>query len=341
MRARFSLVLLCAAALVVPACGGHKGPPQLGLRRLDLDLIFKDQSKAAPPPSIRQIMEAQQPLATAGPVFGALAARPPSSGPEPMAPLSPSPLGSAASACPAAKPGAVPAEPVTGIVGAPPAAGLYAQHNTGTYSLDRLNLKGDFPPVTAMEITNVKDVTAPDITGQAARTITFDVVEHSLLSTTTTSYQSTATELDLVSTSTVANGQTSTFTPTPVITMMQYSGEGSFWKSAGIDQATGTSMIVQGTVDKRESVDVCGTMIDTYRVVSSERVTNVGTGYDSQTDPNDPNVYNVATQFGGLMVRQHINTTTTFTVNGSLLTLALNYTSTVDSAHPRAAKSTR
>lgn len=325
------VLLSIVVALALPACGGRPRPVELGLKRMTLDLVFKDQTKKAAVPTFPQIVAAQEPVAAVTQLFGMIGPPPPAP-PSPPAPFVPF---AAPPTCPDAPDGALPAEPVSGIVGKPPLVGLYPQHNHGTYTLDGpLKLKGAFPEVTLMEIANVRDVTTTDALGQAARTITYDVIERNPLSTTTTTYQSTAAELDLVSVVTKSNGQSTSFVPTPVITMMQYRGEGAFWKSAGIDQTTGTSMVVQGAIDKRESVDVCGTMIDTYRVVSTEEVTNVAAGYDSQTNANDPNVYNVATQLGGLLVRQHIDTTTSFTVNGAPSTLVLIYTSTVDSPSP-------
>ena len=195
----------------------------------------------------------------------------------------------------------------------------------------------------------MQDHSTSDNTG-AVRTVTYDVIERTLLSTTTTRYQSVSreggralptapsaltSELDLLSAETKSGTTVQRFTPDEPVTMMQYNGEGSFWKSVGVDNSTGTTMVVQGTIAKREPVDVCGKLIDTYRVESTEHVTNPLTGYDSQTAANDPNVYNVATQFGGLMVQVHTSTTTTFVANGATATLVLNDVSTLDSIAPR------
>lgn len=332
MRTRVAAVLAVAVvllALATGACGRGQRQANLGIKRMTLDLTFKDQSKAAKPATIPQIIEAQQPVPAVVQVFGAIDQA--KKAPTP----SPTIVATATSTCPTAPEGARPTVPVAGIVGRPPTAGIYPQHNRGTFTLDgALKLKGPFPPITSMEIANVKDVTTTDATGQATRTITYEVIERNPLSTTTTSYSSSATELDLVTTTTQSNTGTTTFTPTPSITIMQYGGEGSSWKSAGIDQQTGTAMVVQGTIEKREAVDVCGTMVDAYKVVSSEQVTNISTGYNSQTNANDPNVYDVATQFGGLMVHQHIDTDTTFVANGSQSTLTLIYDSTIDTTTP-------
>jgi len=91
-------------------------------------------------------------------------------------------------------------------------------------------------------------------------------------------------------------------------------------------------MVVQGQITKREPIDVCGTMVDTYRVESTEQIVNVEQGYSSKTHDGDPNVYNVATQYGGLLVQQHTATTTTFASSGT--TLIIVNTSTVTSTKP-------
>jgi hypothetical protein len=242
---------------------------------------------------------------------------------------------------------------VQGTVTQPPALGTYLSHVKGTYDLTGpVSLKGEFFPVGAMEIANVTDVDSTDPVTGAMRTIAYDVIERNILSSTTTHYESitrdisrtdvrnaphqVASELVMVSTKTTAAGSTSTFTPNPPITVMQYGGEGAEWTSAGIDQETNTAMVVDGTITARESVDVCGKMIDTYRIESVERVVNPVTGYVSETNAASGNVYNVATQFGGLMVRKIVDTTATFNVSGAGSKLVVKSTSTLDSVTPYA-----
>lgn len=333
-------VVLLAAVGVLPGCSSHRGTVDLGLKRYTLDLAFKDATKAPGAPSVAQILAAQEPVGGVGPLLSSVA--------EPVKPstltLVPLPT------CAKAPAGSLPEVPVTGGPNTPPKVGIYTQHAKGTFSLEGLiKLKGDVPPFSVMEIANVSDVSTSDSTG-AVRTVTYDLIERTVLSTTTTRYQSVsreiarnlptapsalASELDLVSAETKTSVGTQTFKPDQPVTIMQYNGEGALWKSVGVDRATGTTMIVQGTIARREPIDVCGKVIDTFRVESTEHVTNPITGYDSQTAANDPNVYNVATQFGGLMVQVHTSTTTTFTANGATETVVLNDLSTLDSITPR------
>ena len=340
-RSRIAAALVVAAcAGGLSACSGHRGTVDLGLKRYTLDLAFKDATKAPGAPSVAQILAAQEPVGETGTVLSAVA--------EPVKPstvaLVPLPT------CGQAPKGSLPDTPVTGGPNKPPAVGLYTQHVTGYFSLDGpIKLKGAAPPFATMEIANVSDVSTSDSTG-AVRTVTYDVIERTILATTTTRYQSVSreagralptapsaltSELDLISAETKTATGTQSFKPDQPVTMMQYNGEGSFWKSVGVDRSTGTSMVVQGTIAKRESIDVCGKMVETFRVESTEHVTNPITGYDSQTAANDPNVYSVATQFGGLMVQVHTSTTTTFVANGASETVVLNQLSTLDSINPR------
>ncbi len=335
-------VLLLAVALVAgTACGGGGDDTvDLGLRKVTLDLSFK--AKGGAPPSLTQIIGAQEPYAPSSQALG-----------NELGPIGPFSGINLATACPVAPLGLVPEVPVQGTVTKPPEPGTYLSHVKGTYDLSGpVSLKGDFFPVGAMEIANVTDVDSTDPITGPFRTISYDVIERNILSSTTTHYESitrditrtevrnaphqVASELVMISTKTTAAGSTTTFTPNPPITVMQYGGEGSEWTSAGIDQDTNTAMVVQGTITARESVDVCGKMIDTFRIESVERIANPVTGYVSETNAATGNVYSVATQFGGLMVRKVVDTTSTFNVSGGGAKLVVKSTSTLDSVTPYA-----
>jgi hypothetical protein len=171
-----------------------------------------------------------------------------------------------------------------------------------------------------VEIANVTDVTAPpDALGVEVRTIEFDHVLPLGNTTTTTRYRVTSEELQLVRRQITTADTEFVFTPTPPVTMMLLgTGEGDTWTSAGTDLATGASMVVAGQILSREAVDLCGTMYDTYRVQSSERLVLLsGDGAfaqvtdDTSAEGGEPNFYNVATHLGGLFVRTETHMTTT------------------------------
>lgn len=345
MKARL-LATALAACIATASCGIHHGPDfTIGLKRMALDLAYKDESKA-PPPAAPIILPSQTVPALNG--FVAPNNQLPSGFPPARA------LGD----CPAAPPNSHPLEPVTVFVTKQPRPGLYTTHNTGTFSLGgALSVSGKYPTRLFFELKNVKQSTVPDPINGPTDVTTYDIVRHGVDgSTTTTTYQTTfaasgvvATvqqeasqahapqgELDIVKVVTTNADGTTSFTPSPPVTLMAFkNGPGTSWNSAGIDQATGTSMVVQGQITKRTNVDVCGQLFDTYEVVSNERIVNLQTGLSSQTDPQDPNVYDVATQEGALFVHSHIHTTTTYqTKSGTPLIININADEVVDSVSP-------
>jgi hypothetical protein len=94
-------------------------------------------------------------------------------------------------------------------------------------------------------------------------------------------------------------------------------------------------MVTSGSVTKRVNVDVCGEWYDTYEVVSNEHIVNLETGFRSDTDAQDPNVYRVATNYGGLFIQAHRHTSTTVTdTAGNTTSVTLNYDETFDSVKP-------
>jgi hypothetical protein len=187
-------------------------------------------------------------------------------------------------------------------------------------------------------VKNVQVANKPYATGQltvsSGKVITYDVVETNPVLTVTTTYQITNQEMDLVRTVTHSSVGTVSFQPTPPITLMQFKGVGASWTSAGIDPNTDVVMYVSGKITAEKAIDVCGTMVDTYAVQSSEQVTDLAGNYSYSTATNDPNVYYVATNLGGLMVAEHIDTATTFTYNKLAYTLTQKYDSTFDSINP-------
>ena len=175
-----------------------------------------------------------------------------------------------------------------------------------------MSLKFRYPVRTGFEITNVKSSHQEDSVDGPIDSFDYDIVTPGLDgSVTTTSYHGsykTASvegkvlsyagsgrgftgDLQLVR-QVVRNGsKADVFQPTPAITVFSWrSGKGTTFTSAGVDTESGTAMSVQGEVTGTEAVDVCGTMIDTYRVSSTERIVNLKTPYVYQTDQQQPNV---------------------------------------------------
>jgi hypothetical protein len=248
------------------------------------------------------------------------------------------------------------------------ATGVYTTHNKGRFSLTEGNVtvSASFPPYGQFRINNVRHSHSSDtvtpIQGESVgangdtTSISYDVVTYGIDgSLTTTTYQANTTSnsagnranqefgtgpgttgsLQLIRQVVQNSNGTSTFQPSPPITIVSFDkGPGTSWNSAGTDQATGTTMVVQGSITQVENVDLCGKVYSAYRVVSNERVTNPKTQLSSTTNANDPNVYDIAPQYGGILLRQHIDTTTSYTQNNSAVVVGLNYTATLNSIEP-------
>lgn len=340
MNRRPLLVVLAALSFVLPACAKHDKTVDLGLRKVTLDLKFKGKGAAK---SLSQIVTAEAPYAPVSQALG-----------NALGPVDRGLSGiNLSSLCPKAPAGLLPEVPVDGVPLKKPEAGVYVTKVEGGFDIQgTVKLKSQFFPIGQVEIANVTDEKGKDSLGQAMRTIGYDVIERNVLSSTTTHYQSItrdiartnfgsqpqpiASELELVWTKTTpTGGKTTEFHPTPPISLMQYGGEGAEWTSAGIDPDTNEAMVVSGTIAKREAIDVCGTMIDTFRVESNERVVDQQRQYESHT--NVPTVYNVATQFGGLVVRTVVDSTTQ--IVGGDASLDIKSTTTFTAIHPFAKSS--
>ncbi|MHB1925381.1 MAG: hypothetical protein ACYCSJ_11890 [Acidimicrobiales bacterium] len=353
---------VAAAGLVLTGCGLNAGRGfQVGVKQVGVNLAFANGSLL----TTRVVHLLPEPVAGYGAFLAQISnldnvqtvngAQPPG-----LSPLRPHPT------CPTAGPGARPDQPIKVLVTEPPAPGLYTEHNTGRFTLveDGLSLSGQYPAQGEYTIQNEKTDSSTDSTpvqGEAGPngTVTdfyYDLVEVGVDgSETTTTYRDhivqgsavnkaqleagtgpgTTGELDLVK-QVVQNSQgTSTFQPSSPVEMVAFNkGVGDSWNSVGVDTNTGTIMTVQGSIKAIDNVDVCGRVVEAYRVVSNEKISNTQSGFTSATNTSDPNVYEIAPQFGGIMVRQHIDTTTTYTSGGSATVVDLNYTSTLNSVHP-------
>jgi hypothetical protein len=348
------LALAAVLAVIASACGGGGGRGfEIGLKRVAVDLSFSDPTKQPPPivVTVEQVLQAPPPPTLPG---FTTAVAPEVLKPPPVKPVRVDP-------CPKAGPDAHPDRPVRVFATTDPPAGLFSTHSSGTFTLGVGvgTFTAAYPKRGLFAIKNIRHDQGSDPVNGITTKILYDVVETGVDGVeVTTTYQTTNTPSSIPGqvqrTATVgpepsgalelvkvvrhsATGITE-FNPRPAVTIMSFrTGEGTSWSSAGIDQSNGTALAVQGSIVSRELVDVCGTIYDTYKVSSTERFTNLGSGFSSQTDPQDPNIYNVATQLGGLFISRHVSTTTTAPgADGSTVNLILKYTSVLDSVTPGA-----
>ena len=362
--------LICLGSLALSACGFNTGRGfQVGVKQVGVNLAFANGSllttrivhlPPVPAPSYGSF------LATIGRYVGAgngsaAGAGTKSSAGAPLVtnrfPAGPS--------CPKASPSARPDVPLQVYVSKAPATGLYTEHNTGKFTIieNGLPLSGTYPQQGEFSIQNVKVTQSSDAVNGTVTNLYYDLVEQGVDgSQTTTTYLAqlvngslpnraqveagtgpgTTGQLDLVKQVTVNSQGTSTFAPSsPVEIMAMTTGVGASWNSAGVDTASGTAMEVSGKITAVDHVDLCGHLVEAYRVVSNEQVSNPRSKFASSTSTNDPNVYEIAPQFGGLFVSEHIDTTTNIpsssssgSVSANTTVVELNYTSTLDSVNP-------
>lgn len=336
--------VVIAVAVSTAACSQSDAPDlRIGLQRIALDLAFRAEGDAKPQP--------QQALtATVVPSQAEFAVSVPSDAfarTFPARPMTPP--------CPVAQ-NTLPEKPVTNTVLNPPAVGRYPLHRTGTFAVESavFPFKGAMPATGEKEYRKLKVIPgSTDVLGnKAPNQYEWEVYEQVGDNFTARTLRATSSAIQLVKQVTKVGNTTVTFSPTPPVTLIGLgTGAGVSWNSAGVDTATGTSMVVQGRVVKRENVDLCGKVYDTFMVQSTERITNVADQYTSQTndaasqasgaaggEPGKPNYYWVATQYGGLFIQEEFHTTTTMTTqvgNARVpITLKLDYRNTFDSIDP-------
>lgn len=363
-----ALAGLCTLAL--SSCGFNTGRGfQVGVKQMEVNLSFANgsllttrvvQLPPVPAPSFGAF------LATVGNQTGAtpVLSGTPTGSQNGSGETVPAALPATAPQCPAPGVGAKPDVPLGVYVTKAPATGLYTEHNSGKFTLiaDGIPLSGAYPAQGEFDIQNERETST---TSSVAGTVTdfyYDLVEVGVDgSQTVTTYLAqldnggvtneaqleagtgpgTTGQLDLVKQVTTDSQGTSSFSPSsPVEIMEMGTGVGASWTSVGIDTASGTVMQVSGQVAAIDNVKLCGQVVEAYRVVSNERISNPHSGFTSTTSSSDPNVYEVAPQFGGLFMSEHIDTTTTVPAKsgagGAGATVVdLDYTSTLDSTRPQ------
>lgn len=320
------LVPLVAFASAAAACGSGGAPPfEFGIQAVALNLAFAEPELAVPvPPNVIVKLIPAPPGVDSGDDLDRFVLAPP----PPVPPT-----------CPVAPDNSIPVDVVSFAVDAPPAAGLYRRHNTGTMDITGgpFSVVLPFPPTSTWEHGEPELITTTDVLGTTTAVTQYDV--RKVLSPSfivTDRYELRADRVVLVRRTTQTGAGVTTFEPSPAIDFFVFGEQGDTWNSAGIDLERGTSMVVQGLIESREIVDVCGEVYDTYRVAVSENSVDLSTGDSSGTPQDDPNIYNIATQFGGLVVREDVHSTFTTTDpgTGTPLVIEFDYISTVDAVKP-------
>ncbi len=295
MKRTFPLALI----LVLVACGGPSVPLEVVGKNVAVDVAFGPNG-ALPPVGVH-------------PVPGGYVIVPPTIPPEELPPIDVPPPPLPPKPCPGAHPLAIPKKEATDHVPAPPVGAAYRFRFSG----ERIagSETTTLAPLGMRNVGNIGRSTGTDYPR-------YDVSEVAGVEVTISSYQITPDAIQLTRVQRIVNGQQSGFTPVPPITILpipprQTDPLGrriSSWRSAGTDVVSQTSMVVSGQLIEanggKQRVDACGQLIDTWLAELS--VETLSPTEDTDTLWR----INVASQYGGLLVKE--SRTTTGTKDGAV-----------------------
>lgn len=331
-RARLRLVALLVTCATLAAACGTSGPGRLefGIRRLSLDLAFVDEDAAPPvePNIVVRLVPAPAEVLEPGFDFEDLDTE---TFEPPVLEL-----------CPEAAPDATIDVSASPSIIDPPLPGTYLRNNDGSIEIQgaTLPIRIPYPFVSAWEISETTEAVRPGPLGtpgavEPARQFT---VTKSLGPefTVTETYELAPEALLLLERVTVASGVETRFRTDPPIEYFHFGAEGDDWTSAGADTENGFGVLVQGRIEDRAVIDVCGTLVDTFQIAYTEQVVNLRNGETSGTNETTPSKIYIAPQFGGLVIREDLHTIqrTTSPEDGSPLVIRLDYVSTIGSTAP-------
>ena len=315
-RSRSVRMVAAAAAFAVVAagCGGGSKDVNIGVRRVGVDLAFqadKDVDKKLP-----QVIYVDGPAPLPSPVLARNQRNE-------VVILQPPPITPAVVTCPKAPAGATPERLASPLFQGTPKVGTYEVNNNGMIALvGVLPIALPFPKTSQERIENL-DTELTDVLGRPIEgAYEYDVVVPSGQNSTTDRLRYTPdVGIELVRRIYKQEGAVVDFNPLkPIKLVALTTGEGDTWTDATTDPVTGITMTAEGVVGVRERVDMCGTIVDAYRVESTERLVSLNpnnpfasTTRDADPTSTDgkPNVYYVTPQYAGLFVKVETHTTTT------------------------------
>lgn len=365
LRARVAIVL-ALAAVTSAACGGNEDPLEIGLRRVALDLAFKDAEKAVPVEPRVIVQEITEFIDVPFEEFEvAQEEEAPERPPRPRIPRVIPPR--ATFVCPTAAPEDTPEVPAFHVRKGQPIPGTYPRHNTGKISFAAATLTGSlpFPANNEWDITDVtsgprvvalrpedqKQAVPP--AAEANETVAPKVTRFTIsrytrgISTTHTTYEYDDDFLYLTERRTVNRGEETIFKPTPPIRFIALNvteGTDSEVTFAGVDRDRNVAMTITSKIVGREDIDVCGEVFGSYRVEWQEQFVDLSTGTPTVSgNSNDQvNVWNIQFDNGLLVLREQLKYTiqTTIELAGAPVpvTLTVDVSSVVDKLAPNPLK---
>jgi hypothetical protein len=332
------MAVLVAIALVAGACGSS-GPDRLefGVQRIALDIAFVDEDAAPPPEPEVLVQLIPAPPEAYEPDFDFETVVVPDDDtrgpPVVLPPLPPR--------CPAASPEATIDLPVSPAVIDPPAPGRYPRANSGWLELVTAGptLKFPYPFESSWEVSRERPAPGPTGTVQVPTNAPVGrqwTVTKQLGGFRTIELMELATDgVLLVERRTVNNGVETVLRPDPPVTVFEFGAEGDSWNSAGADVDHDLAIVIQGSINDRAVIDVCGVLAEAFVIGYTEQVVNLATGETSGTDSAEPSTIWYAPQYGGLVVKEEMHSTQRVTApDGSPVVVNLDYVSTLMSVDP-------
>lgn len=331
------LAVAVVSMLVLAACSGSdRTAAEIGVRRIALDLAFRDATLAPPVPPKRLLQLVPTP---AGATVDDFRVRPTTRRTDDVVPPPTPPEDD----CPRPGPLAAPDLPVGYNVPFPPAFGVYDMASAGTTTVtggvEPVTLP--FPATTSMVVRTSEDEPPPGLgtLDPVTRVATYEI-ERRLGPDYTVVEQHEITEdaVRLLKRTTRTAAGESTLVPDPPIDLYRAGVEKDSWQSAGLDLERGVSIVYEATIAEREILAICDELVDTYRVVATERLVNLASGTVTGTSNDEPNVFNIAPQLGGLVIREEVHSVgnSRDAETGAPVTVELDYVSMLATLTPTA-----
>jgi hypothetical protein len=314
VRRRNPSLVMLALLLLAGACV-RQGPPPVGVRALQANLVFSTAPAPPTPPTVAP----PAPAAPPGDTFINVDLGPINDQPvyklRPALPASPP--------CPAAGPNAYPAQEATINAKGMPAAGTYRWKRAGMYALaiapnQPITLGGFESRLIRSVQSQASDgsqysfeTVQPDLRGSTV--VSLWQVKTAALSATPQELSVSAPNIGdperglalMSQTVTGTDGKvqhTYTFNPGVLFAPLPIQAGESF-QGVGVDPSSGETLTINGSVDRHQRIDACGEIVDGWQINTTETFSGA---------TNQPATYNylVATQLGAMIVAEHVDAST-------------------------------
>jgi hypothetical protein len=318
--------LLAGVALVSASCASTpREKHDIGISRVGLTLAFSDkalQDAPVPPRIIIQLI----PFDGSAADLSQYLIRPGQSV------AIPNPF-----ACATAPPDAAVPASAPFMISHAPQPGYYRLRNQGTIKItaDGFTFGLPYPPISTMQVTNVKTTKAQGLLPTNKTVTTFDAITTLAKNfVTQDTYQLTGSEIDVLHHSEINSEGTLDDSWTPPVKVYGDGGPNTSWESIGVDLANKNALGAQAAVTKTKVIDACGSLIETVEVKSTTTIADLAHIRTSGTTPGKSDLIDYATSLGGIVAARSTHTTDVLTVNNNPVTIVTDVTSTLMSLTP-------